>query len=228
MPEGLQTPNGQTIATNGPTIAPSGPTVGVNVEAGMADFARLQSRAADAADDIVIAAPPDRPADSPEDKPKTRRSRPSKSQRDAPKSVKAVHPATPEVQAARKANATDTVQVLGSVAVVAGRGLNSPAFRADGYLLLNSADALGEAAAEVAKHDPVVARMLDKSASGKVTAYMGLLGVAMSLGSQIAANHGLIKPGTMGSTDPQKIIDAFEKPDEPTPEDSPDAASPVN
>ena len=62
------------------------------------------------------------------------------------------------------------------------------------------------------------------SASGKVAAWMGLLGVTMSLGAQIAANHGLVKPGTMGSVKAQDIVDAFEKPAEEPNVPNPDHA----
>ena len=222
MAEGLQTAAGEPIAT-APAYA--------DVSAGTADFARLQARLAESADasaDVTIAAPPDRSDES--DKPKRTRNRPPRSVREAsPKPSKpAPQPATPEVQAARKQNATETAQMLGSVLVVAGKGTNSTALRADGYILVNGAEALGEAAAEVAKYDPTIARLLDKSAGGKVTAWLGLFGVAMSLGAQIATNHGLVQPGMMGSVAPQDIVDAFEKPaEEPTGEPG-NVPDPVN
>lgn len=155
-------------------------------------------------------APPKRaPKASAEPKARTPRTRTSKA--DKARTTAAPAEATPEITAKRAENATETVQILGGVLGMLGSTTNSPAFKADGYLFQHLGPKLGEAAAEVAKHDTTVARWLDKPGGGKVAAYMGLFGVVTSLGAQLAVNHGLLKPGIMGSVAPESIIAAFEQ-----------------
>jgi hypothetical protein len=201
--EGVVTPDGQTV----------------DLEAAEQEFNRTM--AAPAGD---VAAPPrmsdeaKAEAKAAKDAPK-RRGRPSKDERarvlksaDTP-----VKPPTPEVTASRSQSVVDTVSVVGTVAVTFGKTLKNDALKADGYVLTHFAKPLGDACAEVAKFDAKFAAMLDKQASGKAMAYVGLIGVGAQFGTQLAVNHGLLKPGMLGAASAADILTAFE-PAEDVPE----------
>lgn len=157
---------------------------------------------------------------------KPRRGRPPKSEQ-----ARTAEPppaeATEEVTAGRAQNVSDNVAIIGGAVGMLGTSTGSVALKADGYLLAHLAPSLGAAAAEVAKYEPALARMLDKKAGGKVAAYAALFACVSSLGTQLAVNHGMLKPGLMGSTAPEKIIEAFEAAEKPYAEDEAQAAPDV-
>jgi hypothetical protein len=85
------------------------------------------------------------------------------------------------------------------------------AFRADAYTLQGFAEPVGKACADVAAVDPAFARYIDKSGSGgKALAYLGLFGTIAGMGAQLAANHKLVRPGTLGAVAPEDVIAAYE------------------
>jgi hypothetical protein len=175
-------------------------------------------------------APPRRTPKPADEQPKTRRTRQPKAEqsRTAEKSAAPVPEATPEVTAKRAENVAETFQIVGGALELIGKSAKSKSFRADGLFLTYAAPKIGDAVAGVAKYDPAMARLVDKSGGGgKVTAYLGLFAVTASLGAQIAANHRLLKPGLMGSVSADEIIDALDKPAEAeaeAPADVPQAA----
>ena len=171
-------------------------------------------------DATAEAAPPRRQKTAPDDEPqaqaKPRRSRPPKGEQAARTAAAPPPETTPEVTAKRATNVSETFQILGGALGMLGKTTNSTALKADGYLCEAAAPALGEAAAEVAKYEPAFARWMDNPAGGKVAAYAALFACVTSLGTQLVVNHGMLKPGLMGSVAPEKIIEAFEPAKEPT------------
>lgn len=147
------------------------------------------------------------------EQPKPKRGRPAKAEQS--RTAEKTPEVTPEITAKRAAAVAENFQILGGALQMIGTSVKSDAFKADGYFLTHAAPKIGETVAEVAKYDPAVARLVDKSdAGGKVTAYMSLFAVTASLGVQLAVNHRILKPGLMGSVTADDIIRAFEKPAE--------------
>lgn len=156
----------------------------------------------------------------PEDKPKGRRGRPPKSEQS--RTAAAPPPeVTEEATSKRAADASDNIAIIGGALKMLGSATGSVGFKADGYAIGHVAPKLGEAAAEVAKYEPGLARWMDNSGGGgKVTAYMALFACFATLGAQLAVNHKILKPGLMGSVTPEQIIDHFEPPEEPAEADT--------
>ena len=119
-------------------------------------------------------------------------------------------PPSPEVTAKRAASAEETFKLAGTCLLVVGKITHMPSFTADGFMVNANAGPLAVALADVAAVEPQIARWLDKAPSAKVTAWIGLATVVGGLGLQAAANHKLIKPGVMGTSDPAEIIRANE------------------
>jgi hypothetical protein len=190
MAEGFQTPDGTPV----------------DLEASDRAFAAAMASEPGEATDL-----PKRPAPVPEEagKPKAaKRGRPPKSVRSS-ESVQAV---TPELTAKRAGDVAGTVQAVGGAFLAGAAMTGMDALKADAYSLQGFAEPIGKAAADVAAVDPAFARYIDKSGSGgKVLAYLGLFGTVAGLGAQLAANHGLVKPGTLGAHDPADVIAAYEQ-----------------
>jgi hypothetical protein len=169
----------------------------------------------------VAAAPTPTIAKKPVAAPKPATEKPTRtraSKTEKPRTAKApVQEATPEVTEKRTAKVKEILDLSSATLLVFGKGYNNAALRADGHMLSAYSQPLSEAVANVAAHDPAVARMLDNDSSGKLASYVGLASVAVSLGAQIAANHGVIKPGTLGTAHPLQIIDAMEPADDNPP-----------
>jgi hypothetical protein len=148
------------------------------------------------------------------DAPKRRPGRPRKedASRIADKPAEeAPAPPSPEVTAKRAGSAEEAFRLTGTCLLLVGKVTHMPSFTADGFVVNANAAPLAEKLADVAAVEPQIARWLDKAPSAKVTAWMGLASVAAGLGLQAAANHKLIKPGSMGTADPAEIIKANEE-----------------
>ena len=185
MTEGIQTPDGRPV----------------DLETAEQEFAKAMAAPTDAATD-----PPKRPA-KPDGEAKPRRGRPPRSVRNS----ESVQPATPQQTAKRAADVAGTVQAVGGAFVAVAGITKADVFKADAYTLQGFSEPLGKACAEVAAHDPTFARYIDKSGSGgKTLAYLGLFSVVAGVGAQLAANHGMVKAGTLGTHDPAEIIKAYE------------------
>jgi hypothetical protein len=210
MPEGLQTPDGKPV----------------DVEAANREFAKAM--AAPPADQEAPA-PPKRPdAHAPGGETPKRRGRPPKSARartDAGSPPAASQADQEALKAARTKKVAETVEMAAAGALVAGKTMHNDGLRADAYTLQAVAPQFGEAMAEVAKYDPMIARFCDRSAGGKVTAWLGLATVGLSMGSQLAANHGMVKPGFMNTHAPADIITHYEAAPEPEASADGDAAT---
>jgi hypothetical protein len=156
-------------------------------------------------------APPKRaPQAEPAEEPKPKRGRPPKAEQARVAEAPAPE-ATPAATARRAEAIAENVAIIGGVLTMAGTASGMKALKADGYFLTHAATSLGTAAAEVARHEPGFAKWLDKSGGGgKAVAYMALFGCVSSLGAQLAVNHGILKPGLMGTAAPEEIIRAFE------------------
>jgi hypothetical protein len=161
-------------------------------------------------------APPKRqprlPHDSGESKPRRgRQSKEDKSRTTDKAAEAAPPPPSPAVTAKRASSAEETFRLVGTGLLMVGKIAHMPSFSADGYVVNANAEALAVKLADVAAVEPQIAKWLDKAPSAKVTAWMGLASVAAGLGLQAAANHKLIKPGSMGTADPAEIIRANEE-----------------
>lgn len=95
--------------------------------------------------------------------------------------------------------------VLGMVQLTAGVLFQVPAFRPDAAALALHGGNLANEAAELAEHDERAAALLDKITT--MGPYGGLISAIAAIGFQIAANHNLIRPGMLGTMEPNKLVD---------------------
>jgi hypothetical protein len=189
MAEGFQTPDGTPV----------------DLDASERQFAAAMASEPGEEHDLPKRADP-----KPEDagKPAKKRGRPPKSVQTA----EVVQPATPELTKKRAEEVAGTVNAVGGAFLAGAAMTGMTALKADAYSLQGFAEPIGKAAADVAAVDPAFARYIDKSGSGgKVLAYLGLFGTVAGLGAQLAANHHLVKPGTLGAHDPADVIAAYEQ-----------------
>lgn len=100
----------------------------------------------------------------------------------------------------------DLLLMPGTLLLALGGRRQDAALTADGAALVVAAPAIGEATAELAAEVPAVAAILDRLATA--TPYAGLITAAVGLGAQIAANHGMIPAGALGSVTTDEIITA--------------------
>lgn len=205
MPEGLVDPSGKPV----------------DVEAANLEFAKAM--AAPPADQDAPA-PPKRPDNhAPGGETPKRRGRPPKSARartDAGSPPQLSESDQEALKVKRVKNVSETAEMLAAGFLVAGKATGNDGFKADAYTFQAIAPQMGEAAAELARYDPTIARFIDKSGGGKVTAYLTMATVVLGLGSQLAANHGMIKPGFLNTSAPADIIAHYEAPEAPADDDA--------
>lgn len=94
---------------------------------------------------------------------------------------------------------------------------NVPRLRPDAAVIAYYGPGMAEEAAAIAEEDARAAALLDKIAS--MGPYSRLVTLVVAAGMQIAANHGLVKPGVMGTMKPDEFIDAVTRTDEGGDED---------
>lgn len=89
----------------------------------------------------------------------------------------------------------------------AGAGLGRRELVADAATVMTHAPALADGLNELAGLDARVAGVLDRVlAAGP---YGALVGALVPAFAQIAANHGMIRPGSLGTADPETLIAQF-------------------
>lgn len=89
----------------------------------------------------------------------------------------------------------------------AGAGLGRRELVADAATIMMHAPPIADGLNELAGLDARVAGVLDRVlAAGP---YGALVGALVPAFAQIAANHGMIRPGALGTHDPEEIIGAF-------------------
>lgn len=171
------------------------------------------ARAMVAETDAEIAAPPDRKPPAEGERPVRRR--PPKNQRTTGAPPKNATPAkpNPELDKQRSDGIKGIVQI--SAAVCMGLDSRTPdsncAFKADAIVLASNADPIADAVVETAKHNAQFAAVVDRiTAAGP---YAALVGVAMSVGMQLARNHGFKAAEAFGAQAPEAIVAAVEEAD---------------
>ena len=83
-------------------------------------------------------------------------------------------------------------------------GMRVPALMADAVAIEQHLPPIAEELGKLADSRPEVAAMLDRlTAAGP---YAALLGALVPLGLQLAANHGLLRPGMFGTVPPDALI----------------------
>lgn len=97
-----------------------------------------------------------------------------------------------------------------------------PAFRPDAAVIVQYGPALAEEAAAIADEDSRAAALLDRITT--MGPYGKLLGITVQMGLQIAANHGLIKPGFMGTLPPRDFVTAVIGEEVASPDESIDSS----
>jgi hypothetical protein len=95
-----------------------------------------------------------------------------------------------------KQNVAGVLQIAGAAVF--------PASPADACAIIVHTPSLSESIADLAQQDSRVAAILDKLL--EIGPYGALLSAVMPLVVQILANHGIIKPGAMGSMPAEEII----------------------
>lgn len=91
--------------------------------------------------------------------------------------------------------------------ILASAGRINPALEYDGIAVATFAPAIADAVHSVAVEEPRVAAVLDKILS--VGPYGALLGALVPLAAQIAVNHKKLPAGTLGTTEPEALKNAF-------------------
>ena len=97
--------------------------------------------------------------------------------------------------------------VRGWAQLAAGILYMVPPLRADAAAVVLHTPAIATEAANVADEDERAAALLDRIAS--VGPYGALITAVAGLAVQLAVNHGLLKPGVMGSHDPDALMSAM-------------------
>ena len=151
-------------------------------------------------DTQATAAPPrkERPASAAASTPKRRQPRDAAKPRTSPRAACAT--LTDEQ---RHQGAKGLAQVTAGVAMIAAKATGNMAFAADAVTIAESGDALACACVETAKASPAFAAALDKVCAACL--YVALIGVGVSIVSQLARNHrpSLAIPGTV---DPGQLL----------------------
>lgn len=134
-------------------------------------------------------------------KPRTARARTTKAEK--ARTAASGRPALSDDQ--RTQGVAGLVQVAAAIPLMFGKATGSAAFTADAVTIASNADQITSAVVETARQDARFAAALDKVCS--VGPYAALIGVAVSVGSQVVRNHkpSLALPGTV---DPKQLLDA--------------------
>lgn len=134
--------------------------------------------------------------------------------RDAKRRGAAAPTARPAASKGRKASQYRD-SVLGLTQIVglplAAAATQNDVFLADLVALNETAPGIADAVDQIAQSNPKFAAALDKLA--EVGPYGLLIGALAPLVLQVAANHGAIPVGVMGTVDPQALVDAAMPPD---------------
>lgn len=120
---------------------------------------------------------------------------------------------TPELDKTRREGVQGLVQIAATVCLVLDQRTpdTSIAFRADAVTLSSNAEAIGSAVAETARSSEQFARAVDKiTAAGP---YAALVGVAFSVGGQLARNHGVRAAEMLGATPPEQLVAGLDSPE---------------
>lgn len=192
MAEGLQTLEGEAI-----------PLDSVKIDK---DFA-----AAMAAPVEDVPAPPKRPETLNDDK-QSRPKRAPKAARSRVQAPKATQAKTsPELDAQRSDGIKGLVQMaaVGCLMMDGKTPDDNIAFKADAVTLANSADALASACVETAKANPGFARIVDKVT--QAGPYAALVSVTLSIGAQLARNHGVKAGEMLGARPPESVLQDLEQ-----------------
>jgi hypothetical protein len=143
-----------------------------------------------------------------------RRGRPPKADRARIEPVKAIPvKSTPELDKTRRDGVQGLVQIAATVCLVLDQRTPDAniAFKADAVTLASNAEAIGSAVAETAKSNEQFARVVDKvTAAGP---YAALVGVAFSVGGQLARNHGVKAAEMLGATPPEQLVAGLDTPE---------------
>lgn len=191
MPEGIQTPEGKPVAVD--------PAAADQIER---DFARAMSEPA--GDDKAPPRRAEKPQEAPREAPRVRRGR-----KPADTPQKPPGPVLGLSKTARVEGVKGLVQLAAGGCLLAERGVQKPqvklALKADAITLASSADDLAQAVAATCEADEKFARIVDKvCAAGP---YGALISAVLSVGTQIARNHGANLPGTHS---PEDLVAAME------------------
>jgi hypothetical protein len=140
-----------------------------------------------------------------------RRGRPPKSDRARMEPGKANPVKTdPALDKTRREGIQGLVQIGATVCLVLDQRTpdTNIAFKADAVTLASNAEAIGNAVAETAKANDQFASVVDKiTAAGP---YAALVGVAFSVGGQLARNHGVKAAEMLGASPPEQLIAGLE------------------
>lgn len=191
MPEGLQTLDGKKVDIPNPE----------EVEQ---KFAQAMSQPPPGED---IPAPPKKPDKPPAEK-RTRRTTAK------PRVTKSAPPPSKELDQQRANGVAETMNLLGAGCLMLKTSVQAKdpqlamALTADAYVLSSSAEAFGQSCAALAKASPGFAKLID--GSGKAGPWFAFSTTVYSIGGQLAANHGLIPAGLLGTAKPEDIVSMIE------------------
>lgn len=121
-------------------------------------------------------------------------------------------PVTDSRRAVWQAGLAGYAQMTAGLAVVAYNRSQNDAYLADAAAITLHSPALSGALVAVAEQDPKVARVLDRICA--VGPYGALVTAVVGLGAQLAANHGRLADGALGTVPKEQLLAAHEGPAE--------------
>lgn len=201
MPEGLQTPEGESVKL---------------------DAAEQEFNRAMAAPVTDYPAPPKKtPADAPyglkaDGTPKRGPGgRPAKDKHDKVRAVSGPvsQQASQGQDAVRAEGVKGLVQLGAGVCLLLDQRTEGDAYKADALTLANSADEISRAVVETARHNARFGALVDKVCSAGP--YAALVQIAFSVGAQIARNHGVLAAEAMGAIPPERLLSQLDEDDSP-------------
>jgi len=99
----------------------------------------------------------------------------------------------------------DLIMSVATPLMIGGAALQNVSMTADGWLLADRAGPIATAMGDIAAQDARIAAALEKVA--EVSPYAALTAAVMPAIPQLLVNHGVLRPGIMGTIDPQAIAD---------------------
>jgi hypothetical protein len=173
---------------------------GTPVDADKVNRQFAESMAAPPADDIP--APPRREPEQPSERPKRPRSPRARAAASKP-SGRATGAA---LDKQRREGVRGLVQVAAGGCLVMDQRTAGDAYRADALTLASNADELADACVATAAASDSFGRVLDRVTSAGP--YAALITVSVSVGAQIARNHGVKSAEMMGAVPPETLLKA--------------------
>lgn len=113
-------------------------------------------------------------------------------------------PASAELNKQRAEGVKGLVQLSAGMCLVADQRVKGDSFKADALTLSSSAESLADACVQTAIANPRFGALLDRVTN--VGPYAALITVSLSVGAQLARNHGVAAAEALGAVAPETLL----------------------